>query len=342
MKKRGSAIIIAMLLISAVGTIAFTFSRSLFIEIANANIFENGTIAYYSAESGIEEGLLRYRLNRNVEMPAGSGFGGVVPGAAVRNDLTERQMISANLKTGTKQENSVDIDDSDQMYDLRITAKSDKIGVAASSDSSLKVSLAGYNTASDPAAESMIKRDQSKSFDLSNVLKTSDVNFWFKPLTDNIALPAPFNQKKCVLIEAKITGQDIANNKTDERKIVFYSNYPGCNYSGVFEKNNLPASYIRQYSLGADNIVQIQNLKSILWPTVLLKSATLSIKPIGSDIAFSIERKNPMSDDQLYGATTKIESTGYYGDATRKLEISIDRQSGTLYDLFDYVIYKAQ
>jgi hypothetical protein len=37
---------------------------------------------------------------------------------------------------------------------------------------------------------------------------------------------------------------------------------------------------------------------------------------------------------------TKVESTGYYGGVSRKLEATIDRQSGTLYDLFDYVIYK--
>jgi len=340
MKKRGSAIIIAMLLISAVGTIAFSFSRALFVEIANANIYENGTIAYYAAESGIEEGMLRFRLNRNIQLPSGTRMG---DNFAIRSDLTDSQIISKDLQRGTDRNIDEGIEPAAQIFDLRMTNRAEAINVTGKDSLGKSVpNLVDYKPSTDPAGEYVIKRDESKKFDLSNIFLSSDVNFYFKPLLSEITLKAPFNERRCVLIEAKITGQDLSSTKTDERKTIFYSNFPSCDYSNVFDKKNLPGQYLRQYNISADGTVQIKNIKSILWPTVLLSSSSLSIKPIGSDIAFSIERKNPFADDLLYSPATTIESVGYYGDVVRKLEASIDRQSGTLYDLFDYVIYKAK
>ena len=40
------------------------------------------------------------------------------------------------------------------------------------------------------------------------------------------------------------------------------------------------------------------------------------------------------------GPYTTVQSTGYFGSVVKKLSADIDRQSGTLYDLFDYVVYK--
>ena len=40
------------------------------------------------------------------------------------------------------------------------------------------------------------------------------------------------------------------------------------------------------------------------------------------------------------GPFTEITSIGYYGGVEKKLFAKIDRQSGTLYDLYDYVIFK--
>ncbi len=344
MKKRGSAIIIAMLLISAVGTIAFSFSRDLFIEIANTNLYENGTVAYYTAESGIEDGLLRLRLDRNAEVPFDLTKDQVLASdnRVIRSNLTENSVITTDLLSGSSQTQSDNLDSASQIYDLKINAKTDIVSPGHTANSTPLVDLVNYDKTKDTAGNYLIKRDETKSFDLSNIFNTSDVNFWFRPLDSDVTLPAPFNEKKCVLLEAKIVGQQISGAATAENKIVFYSNYPGCDYTKVFAQNNLSAQYLRQYAISGDGTVKIQNIKSIVWPTVLLAKSFLAIKPIGADIAYAIERKDPASNDLMYGPTTKIESVGYYGDVARKLEADVDRQTGTLYDLFDYVIYKAK
>jgi len=339
MQKRGSAIIIAMLLISAVGTIAFSFSRSLFLEIANANLYENGTVAFYAAESGVEEGLLRFRLDRNSELPYGVDKTPTEKNQIVRSNLTDKEIYS-DLTGGTDIKDISTIEPASMIYDLRINSKNSLIGIPDGINPG-KADLSNF-IANKDNGQFVIKRDESKKFDLTDVLATSDINFKFKPLSSNNSLIAPLNEKKCVLLEMKLIGKDISGTKTEEKKTVFFSSFPGCDYSSVFAKEKLPLEFLRQYSLDGTTVAEIKNLKSILWPTVLLSESTLVIKPIGSDIAFSIERKNPVSDPMVYGPLTKISSTGYYGDAARRLEVSIDRQSGTLYDLFDYVIYKAK
>ena len=63
----------------------------------------------------------------------------------------------------------------------------------------------------------------------------------------------------------------------------------------------------------------------------------LSLKSIGCDAYFGIKPVN--STKQVVQPYSTIKSTGYYGGVTRTLEARIDRQAGTLYDLFDFVIY---
>lgn len=342
MKKRGSAIIIAMLLISAVGAVAFGFGRTLFMAISSAAIYENGTIAYYAAESGIEESFLRYRLDKNTEVPfvTANKLSALNDSAVLRNDLTANETISFNGGQGVDKRTLADYSATNQVYDLRMSAKTEAIGPANSAANPV-TALEKYEAKADPTKESLIPRDESRKFDVTNIFKGSDLNFTFRPLgtKDNIKLSAPFNNKDCVLIEAKIVGKTVAG-VSDERKVFFYSNSSVCDYTKIFQKDDLKGKTVLTYGLAGNGIAQIQNIKSVIWPTVILSQAELYLKPIGADLAFSLTRKSPITDELIYGATTKIESTGYYGDATRKLEVTIDRQSGSLYDLFDYVIYK--
>ncbi len=344
MKQKGSAIIIAMLLISAVGAIAFSFSRSLFIDIASVSIYENGISAYYSAESGIEEGFLRLRMDKNAELPflSDKNIAMAANGSVIRSDLTNTQVLELNQGLGVDKNTINDYSDLHQIYDLKIGSKVAMIG-PTDSTGDVSTALANYKPDKNTNKEFLIPRDESKKIDLSNIFISSDVDLAFKSFLtdDSINLQAPFNDQRCVLIEAKIVGKPIGSKVSDEKKIVFYSSYPGCNYTSVFNKNDLGPGYIRQYGLSGDSVVSIQNIKSIIWPTTILSEAELYLKPIGADIAFSLTRNNPVSDAMFYGMTTKIESTGYYGGVARKIEATLDRQSGTLYDLFDYVIYKA-
>lgn len=62
--RRGSALIITMLIIAAISAAAFGIARIFLADVRVATSIEDSQKAFYAAEGGIEEGLLRYRLDK--------------------------------------------------------------------------------------------------------------------------------------------------------------------------------------------------------------------------------------------------------------------------------------
>jgi len=352
MKARGSAIIIAMLLISAIGGIAFAIGRLLFIESTSASYYANGSVAYYAAESGLEEGFLRYRYNRNAEVPFKTWTLG--EDKVFRNDLTANTTDSGSAFAGTSRGTLLSSATTmDQMYDLRMgyigTNGFPWFGPDDSSTNGLDVS--DFPISADTTKPYFVQKDDAIKIDLSGINFASvnklilDAKFYGMS-----AVPTP--AEKCnALIEAKMTVVD--GTRTDEYKSLISYNKGTCGssavtklYSGGVQPPVVGTStlYFRVDRL--QDIIQIDNYGPI--PSSSAK-VTLFLKPLYYPAAFGISTLNCNSAvascnteaNVVSGPSTKIESTGYYGGTTRKLEANIDRQSGTLYDLFDYVIYKA-
>jgi len=332
--KRGSVIIIAMLIVSAVGGIAFSFSRVLFLEILASRSFVNGIGAYYAAESGIEEGFLRLRFDKESEIPTEQNT------EALRTDLSLNKRINNNK--GILKASDSGIEPANEVYDLSVSSKSDIFGQDADKNGNIlpQEDIGAYKKLSDVGSDYLIKRDDSKKFSLKNLEDGSDITFWFRPMTDNSTLPRPFNNKRCVLLETKIVGKRVGDSKTQEKKLLLYSNDPACDYSGVTKSQSLKDLTNQSYTIPLNDVVKISSIKNRIWPTVKIVDAYLFIKPIGSDIAIAFERNNP-TDPPLFGPSIIVSSSGYFGGTARHLSASIDRQTGTLYDLFDYVIYEA-
>lgn len=97
MKQRGSALIISMMLIATVGAVAFGIAKLLFADTAISATYENGAVAYYAAESGIEEGFLRYKYNMNAEVPIGQ------PEVSAYWIYNDDKVSRTNLSDGTVQ-----------------------------------------------------------------------------------------------------------------------------------------------------------------------------------------------------------------------------------------------
>ena len=68
--QKGAALIISLLVISAVTGIVFYSSRLAIKEIIIMSKMENSMNAYYAAEAGVEQALLMWRHNHNVEYSA--------------------------------------------------------------------------------------------------------------------------------------------------------------------------------------------------------------------------------------------------------------------------------
>lgn len=66
---KGTALIITLLVITVISTIAFSVARLMIAEIRMTTGLEDSMGAYYAAEAGIEQGLLMWRYDHDVELP---------------------------------------------------------------------------------------------------------------------------------------------------------------------------------------------------------------------------------------------------------------------------------
>lgn len=370
MKKRGSAIIIAMLLLAGVGTVAFGISRLLFLETSKAVLYENGIPAYYAAESGIEEAFLRYKFNHNAAIPPITTTGGYLDS----NNAYQSTLIDGSVNTGAALAGinptallSV-AQQSQQIYQLRMgylgTPQSNGIikpwfGRDFNGDGYLTTTDyydANYVTADYAALK--VEQDNTLKVDMSNVGWGGDNRFYLELAFDNITsdvdkcfaiaelklafegtLPmeykdlATYSPANCALTlgiaQGKLLGQTGTENYDDPSDKFKYR----IDLDSLYQRAG--KTYAGQYSSG----------KVILTIKTLYKPAKVGIfTGLCNPPSPTSPRADCVNTDGQYkaisGPFTYITSVGHYGGVTRTLTANIDRQSGTLYDLFDYVIYK--
>jgi hypothetical protein len=347
MKARGSAIIIAMLMITAIGGIAFAIGRLLFIESVSASYYVNGSIAYYAAESGLEEGFLRYRYNRNAEVPFATWELG--DDKVFRTDLTANTTDTAVLSGILSSESLASTSTMNQLYDLRMgyigTGGAPWFGPPDKGTNGMDAN--DFPTPVDNSAPYYIKKDEAIKIDLTGLNLSNELKLDAKFYGLSVV---PTEAQKCnALIEAKMTVVD--SGVTKEYKSLISYNKTNCGtalitklYSGGVQSAQAGTSTMYYRVNRLQDIIDIDNYGPL--PSSSAK-VTLFLKPLYYDMAIGISTDclavgGTCIDKTMIvsGPSTKIESTGYYGGTTRKLEADIDRQSGTLYDLFDYVIYK--
>jgi|GEM_PF-4020128 len=71
-KRRGSALLLALIIIALVGTVGFGLIRIALLQGQVANSASASIAAFNAAETGLEYALLQYRLDKDVEIAAGS------------------------------------------------------------------------------------------------------------------------------------------------------------------------------------------------------------------------------------------------------------------------------
>lgn len=126
MRERGSGLLATILLVASIGVILASMSRLAIQSLDQVTTFEEASMAFAAAEAGIEEGLLRWRYDRSIEIPDLSG-------GMDRSQFVARRV---NLATGQVTENvpiAVGLDTAqetitDPLYDLRIWYKARSIG----------------------------------------------------------------------------------------------------------------------------------------------------------------------------------------------------------------------
>ncbi len=316
--RRGSALIIAMLIMTAIGSVAFGVGRVLLFEIGSFSMYESSIQAFYAAESGIEEGFLRYRYDMETALPTGESG---ITNSAQRTNLSDLSLVSNSVDMGMGDGLSL----AKQLYDLRMNSGESSYGS--------ETLLSDPGVLADPGSPYYIPRDESKKF------KTyEDINLVLKSVGEAVSKPSPLNNARCVLIEMRIV-----NNSPIpvERKAIFRSSetvlcgrLDGSNTGDVVTIGAKP--YVME---AATTLIRLNRLIETTWPDLgVLNGAELYIKPIGNDVTVSFSSVNGRP---IFGPYSKIKSNGYYNGVSREIAANIDRQHGTLYDLFDYVVYDA-
>jgi len=91
------------------------------------------------------------------------------------------------------------------------------------------------------------------------------------------------------------------------------------------------------------NIYQVSGMRvatagSVAFTRDATNRVFLYLKPVGCRMTFGLTPT--VTTSGIASPYTTIKSTGYYGGVGRSLVARIDRQSGTIYDIFDSVIYE--
>lgn len=328
MKRRGNAIIIAMLMIAAVGGIAFGVGRLTIVDTANLATYENGMGAFYAAESGIEEGLLRYKYDRNYTVP----FSEWVVGEDQNIFRTDLTLSSASEKIINSSASTIG---SDQVYDLRM----------------------GYLGPDGIFAEEngdyfAVNQSDDIKIDLSKLTTDVNLSIIFKDISDGPTSAPGLTDEYCrAVAHIKLTVKDATSVKDYEDSLTY--NPSLCeSYTGLDPNKFLPVIGVPVFGdsskleINLDNVINtigsragVANLgdsESVeLSITPMVYDAEIKVSPVGASDPYHISNSVP-------SPYTKIISTGHYGGVARKITVNIDRDAGTVYDLFNYVIYKGQ
>jgi len=399
MKQRGSALIIAMMLIATVGAAAFGIARLLYVDTAISTTYENGTLAYYAAESGIEEGFLRYKYNMNAEVPYSNWVFNEDDPKIFRTNLMQNHVFDGG---GVGREQSYVLDFKfdpthhwtnavqEQIYDLRM-------GYLGTYDNTSKTykplfyndvnnnGLFNYPDVFDATFSKgdysflRVPKDEAKKFDLSNLDLTTaganalDVGLKFIGVNPS-SLANQYYTQASTTCKAMAEIKFLVTNAGTVKEYKALTSYNPDKCAGVIgieagkldaaESSNFStggfvngnggiSAYVsgdRDYYYSVNDIVKTVVTKAGDTVTNIGDVSSITIKPLyyPADVFFFIHgcaipggtcpvdnRNNIVTGPYSY-----LTSTGYYGGATRTLKANIDRQSGTLYDLYDYVLYK--
>jgi hypothetical protein len=117
-KLRGSALVFVLIIIAGIVTVTVGAQRLSLVQFNQANLEEDNLFAYYAAKSALEDGLLRFRYQRNVE---------TAPNASHRFDVTDG-VSYGEVNKGTEIDDVDNYRANHQYYDLELDFRANQVG----------------------------------------------------------------------------------------------------------------------------------------------------------------------------------------------------------------------
>jgi hypothetical protein len=205
-------------------------------------------------------------------------------------------------------------------------------------DRSNGLSAIDLNDSKYPKDYSII-RDESIKIDLSQAVASGqNIDLIIKFINDdgtdnNSCLPTSTNNP---FVEITFTGRSPSSSSHQTKAVLVRNNcensFPAGSYlsaemiDGALTFNNI-ITRVRNLPLNIGEIFETDQPVSMM------------IKPVHVGVKVGI-KTSAISNNMLPAPYNTIKSTGHYGGVTRTLQAKIDRQAGTVYDLFDFVLYR--
>lgn len=311
--RSGSALIITILVIAVVSAIGFSVSRLTISQMRQTTQLEDSVKAYYAAESGIEQGLLMWRYNHNVEVPK-ENLSQDDP-QTMRVFMNDMSTKDANISQPEPNVSNI------PYYDLRIWYKnpiidgwSEEIVCSENATSSYCTSPQENQPITRTGTEPALAKDSAIQYNMQGVDRIllkwefEDDSYCRSNCRDNQGLPtictANFSNSICKIEFIPINEQ--GDMDWDKKYLISYNERDNLG----MPVNNIQIARFRVFGSG-------------------LKEYMISSQATGDDAKMS-------------SGFTIIESTGYFGNAKRRLQIKINRTSRTILGPYDMVIYQAQ
>ncbi len=303
-ERRGSALIMVMLVVASITTIVFATQRIALVQFSQSVREEDNLAAYYAAKAGVEDGLLRYHFDRNVQTENDSIFRFDLTAAATPDSAgTVPYEIPANTPITDGVDG--DFDPSHQYYDLAISYKTKTINF---NENGNPVFSTDFAVATDDTLT-------LTGFPISNTPYYLRYAFKFDSACANLS-------------QARITLQqvitDSSGNQSSSQVLVEYSpSLPDFTYDSSANVANLP---IRTQ---AGDLVSSVRIRAYYCGFQYAFATSQEIDGRGGDT----------DDPEFDSLISEILSTGYFGGAKRTLVAAINRQTGDLIGIFDFLLY---
>ena len=312
--KLGSALIIALLTTAVISSIGFGVGRLMISEIKQSSRIEDSILAYYAAESGIEQALLLWRYNRNVEIPKDNMSKGIKKAMRVYLDNLDYKMDA-----------DIDIPDENAKtrayYDLRVWYKNNN------ADGQSQEIVCSQKALDDPVSECSEALEEGldivNTYDDPALVKDNTVQYDVRGLK-NIELKWEFEREPKVYYDE--------NGKRIDERDKFLLEFIPINEDGEIVE-------------GLKKVYHYDDRKRIppisLWAS-LKDIKTIRLRVFGENLKeYSITADAPASDSpKMSSRFTTIDSIGYFGTSKRRLKIQINRFSKTIFGPYDMVIYQ--
>ena len=312
-KPRGFALLLTLVVVSVIGVVAFGVGRLTLTEFRQTIRFQDSQDALQAAEAGIEDGLVRYRYDRNTEVPESKTSDPYGCGDSTETTQSTVRVLRVDLDAKTPSYNCVDptktndistiIDPTHHIYDLKVYYKGDSLGSLTSAQS--ETGLTNCTVGASSGIE--VKKDEK--------VVMSDL-----PQSDTILVKAPNTSASLML------------NTNNYYFLIEYLSTDGLSPTKIL------------YNPGSGNqskdYMDLTGGLTGLHVPISISTSSMSLKPLEGNICLSAKSED--STIKIDFGFTFIQSTGYFNGVKRSLTSILNRSSGGTSGAYDYVLFSGQ